>query len=96
MAVAVSVLSGRADAGLAIYSSAKALDLDFIPVAEERYDLVIPETAWNDRKIQMMLDIIVSDSFRRMVDSMGGYDVGDSGKVMGIWDGQKWVERYTG
>jgi molybdenum cofactor synthesis domain-containing protein len=96
MAVAVSVLSGRADAGMAIYSSAKALDLDFIPVAEERYDLVIPETAWNDRKIQMMLDIIVSDSFRRMVDSMGGYDVGDSGKMMGIWDGEKWVERYRG
>ena len=52
MAVAVNVLSGRADAGMAIYSSAKALGLDFIPVAEERYDLVIGESAWSDFKVQ--------------------------------------------
>jgi putative molybdopterin biosynthesis protein len=96
MAVAVSVLSGRADAGMAIFSSAKALDLDFIPVAQERYDLVIPESAWNDYKIQLLLDIIVSDSFRRMVGSMGGYDVCDSGRMMGIWDGGKWLEPSRG
>lgn len=93
MAVAVSVLSGRADAGMAIFSSAKALNLDFIPVAEERYDLVIPESAWDDFKIRMTLDIIVSNSFRGMVASMGGYDVRNSGRVMGIWDGFKWLER---
>ncbi len=93
MAVAVNVMSGRADAGMAIYSSARALDLDFIPVAEERYDLVIPESAWGDFKIQMVLDIIVSDSFRRMVSSMGGYNVSESGKIVGVWDGGHWAER---
>ncbi|MHC1729823.1 MAG: molybdopterin biosynthesis protein [Syntrophobacteraceae bacterium] len=93
MAVAVNILSGRADAGMAIYSSAKALDLDFIPVAEERYDLVVPESSWGDSKIEMVFNIIVSDSFRRVVASMGGYDVSDSGRVMGIWDGDKWIER---
>ena len=94
MAVAVNVLSGRADAGMAIYSSAKALDLDFIPVGEERYDLVIPESAWHDFKIQYLLEIIVSDGFRRMVASMGGYDAADSGTVMGIWNGSEWIERF--
>ena len=64
MAVAVGVLSGRADAGMAIYASAKALGLDFIPVASERYDLVIPESAWNDSKVRLLLDVVVSDSFR--------------------------------
>jgi putative molybdopterin biosynthesis protein len=91
MSVAVSVLSGRADAGMAIYSSAKALDLGFIPVARERYDLVISEKAWEDFKVRTALDIISSDSFRRMVTSMGGYDVSNSGKIMGIWDGEKWT-----
>jgi molybdate-binding protein len=95
MAVAVSVLSGRADAGMAIYSSARALDLDFVPIAEERYDLVIPESAWNDFKMHLVMDIIVSESFRTMVDSLGGYDVHDSGRTMGIWDGEKWVERSS-
>lgn len=93
MAVAVSVLSGRADAGMAIYASAKALGLDFIPVAQERYDLVIPESSWLDEKIQLILRIVASESFRAMVREMGGYDVSESGRIMGIWDGRSWVER---
>ena len=93
MAVAVNVLSGRADAGMAIFSSAKALDLDFIPVAEERYDLIIPESGREDFKLRMLLEIIGSDSFRRKVTAMGGYDVSGSGKVMGVWNGESWVER---
>lgn len=94
MAVAVNVLSGRADAGMAIYASARALGLDFLPVGEERYDLVVPESSWNDAKIQLVLKIIVSDSFKKMVAEMGGYDVAESGKIMGIWDGERWVERH--
>ena len=42
MAVAAAVLSGAADTGLAVLSAAQALDLDFVPVAQERYDLAIP------------------------------------------------------
>ena len=91
MAVAVNVLSGRADAGMAIYASAKALQLDFIPIAEERYDLVIPGSSWGDSKTRVVLDIIVSGSFRRMVTDLGGYDVSASGTVVGIWDGEKWI-----
>ncbi|MGO9416610.1 MAG: molybdopterin biosynthesis protein [Syntrophobacteraceae bacterium] len=96
MSIAVSVLSGRADAGMAIYSSARALDLGFIPIGEERYDLVIAESAWADFKMRTALDIIASDSFRDMVSSMGGYEVSNSGRIMGIWDGEKWVERFAG
>jgi putative molybdopterin biosynthesis protein len=91
MSVAVNILSGRADAGMAIYSSARALGLGFIPVGRERYDLVIAESVWPDFKMQTALDIVASDSFRRMVTSMGGYDVSNSGRIMGIWDGEKWV-----
>lgn len=91
MAVAVNVLSGRADTGMAIYASAKALQLEFIPIAEERYDLVIPESSWTDPKIQLVLDIIVSGAFRQMVTELGGYDVSGSGTVVGMWDGEKWI-----
>ncbi len=90
MAVAVNVLSGRADAGMAIYASARALHLDFIPIAEERYDLVIPEASWDDPKIRLLLDIIVSASCRHTVNALGGYDVSASGTVKGVWDGEKW------
>ena len=96
MGVAIGVLSKRADAGMAIYSSAKALDLEFIPIARERYDLVIAESAWSDFKMGMTLDVIASDSFRRKVTLMGGYDVSNSGRIMGIWDGQQWVSKEEG
>lgn len=96
MAVAINVLSGRADAGMAIYAAARALELDFIPIARERYDLVIPEEVWDDDKIQMLLEIIVSSDFRERVTAMGGYDVAGSGTLMGKWDGKSWVEKRVG
>lgn len=83
MSVASAVLTGIADTGLAIYSSAKALDLDFIPVANERYDIAIPTEYINLEMIQAFLNIIRFDEeFRRIVLSLGGYDISDMGKVV--------------
>ncbi|MFZ5996076.1 MAG: molybdopterin biosynthesis protein [Nitrospirota bacterium] len=83
MAVASAVLTGLADTGLAIYSSAKALDLDFIPVANERYDLAIPRDFIDTAMIQIVLDIIRNnEEFRSIVESLGGYDTRDIGKVV--------------
>jgi len=92
MAVAVNVLSGTADCGMAIYAAAQALGLDFIPVCEECYDLVIPEGCWDDPKIRLLLDVIRSDRFRQRVEALGGYDPAESGTVTGIWDGTAWRE----
>lgn len=83
MGVAQAVASGKADVGLGIYASAKALDLDFIPVAEERYDIVIPKEFLNLEIIQAFLDVINNDKkFKEAVLSLGGYDVRDMGKIM--------------
>ncbi len=49
MAVAVNVLTLAADCGLGIFAAAKALDLDFVPLALERYDLVLPRRTWTTR-----------------------------------------------
>ncbi|MEJ5363665.1 MAG: molybdopterin biosynthesis protein [Desulfosoma sp.] len=92
MAVAVNVLSGSADCGMAIYAAAKALGLDFLPVCEERYDLVIPENCWEDPKIRRLLEVIVSERFRRRVEALGGYDPAQSGTIVGLWDGAAWKE----
>lgn len=83
MSVASAVLTGIADAGLAIYSSAKALGLDFIPVANERYDLAIPSEYINMDLIQGILKIInLDEEFKQTVQSLGGYDIRDMGKVV--------------
>jgi putative molybdopterin biosynthesis protein len=82
MAVAVSILSGRADLGLGIYAAARALDLDFIPVVQERYDLIIPETYFEEEKIQALLAVVRSAEFREAVSALGGYDLSLSGQVL--------------
>jgi putative molybdopterin biosynthesis protein len=83
MAVASAVLTGLADTGLAIYSSAKALDLNFIPVANERYDIAIPYEFMETEMIHVLLQVIrEDDEFRGMVQSLGGYDIRDMGKVL--------------
>ncbi|MBW2172810.1 MAG: molybdopterin biosynthesis protein, partial [Deltaproteobacteria bacterium] len=79
---AVSVLSGAADTGLGIYAAAKALDLDFIPIVTEEYDLVIPEAFLEDEKIQLMLDTIRSKPFKELVRQLGGYDTSKTGTVV--------------
>ncbi len=80
MAVAVAVLSGKADAGLGILAAARALDLDFVPVTEERYDLVIPAGFLDLPMIRTLLDIIVSAPFRQAVEKMGGYSCRETGQ----------------
>jgi putative molybdopterin biosynthesis protein len=84
MAVAAAVLSGAADTGLAVLSAAQALDLDFIPVAQERYDLAVTQDSYDTPMMQALLGIISGDrEFRDRIVSMGGYDVREMGKVIG-------------
>ena len=83
MGVAQAVASGRADVGLGIYAAAKALDLDFIPLAEERYDLLIPKEFLEFEGVKAMLKVIREDEeFRERVLALGGYDIRDMGKVV--------------
>ncbi len=80
MSVAVAVLSGRADAGLGIHAAARALDLDFVPVVTESYDLVIPERFMNTQKIQVLLKTIQMRAFQDRVNALGGYSTQYTGK----------------
>jgi putative molybdopterin biosynthesis protein len=86
MGVASAVLTGVADTGLAILAAANALELDFIPVAKERYDLAVPRDFVSLEMIKALLDIIRNDQeFRTTVFAMGGYDIKDMGQI--VFDG---------
>ena len=82
MAVAVSVLSGSEDAGLGIYAAAKALDLDFIPVVTEQYDLVIPLEYFETEAVQILLEIINNPAFKQRVEALGGYSTEKTGEIL--------------
>jgi molybdenum cofactor synthesis domain-containing protein len=85
MAVAVDILSGTADVGMGIHAAAQALALDFIPVTTERYDLVIPAEYYDNPLVQKLLEVIASQEFKEQVMALGGYDVGDTGRIILSW-----------
>jgi putative molybdopterin biosynthesis protein len=83
MSIAAAVASGSVDAGMGIRAAAVALGLDFVPVAEERYDLIIPKTYLEDQKVQKVLDLIRHNrGFHQKILALGGYNLRDTGKVM--------------
>lgn len=84
MAVAVAVLSGSADVGMGIRAAAQALDLDFIPVTTERYDLVIPAVHYDNSLVQSLLQVIATREFKNQVMALGGYDIRDTGSRLQI------------
>lgn len=83
MGIASAVLSGVADAGMGTLTAAIVLGLDFVPVADERYDLLIRKEHLQAPTIQALLRIITSEGeFRAAVAALGGYGVSDMGKVV--------------
>jgi putative molybdopterin biosynthesis protein len=83
MSIAAAVASGSVDTGLGIRAAANALDLDFVPIAEERYDLIVPDRFQSDKKVVAILDLIRNDrNFQAAILALGGYNLRDCGKVM--------------
>ena len=60
-------------------AAAVATGLDFLPIEEERYDLVIPNHFLSDDPVQALLDLLRRPVLHRRVESLGGYDVSNMG-----------------
>ncbi|MBQ12440.1 MAG: molybdopterin biosynthesis protein [Planctomyces sp.] len=82
LAVAAAVKAGSADTGLGILSAARALDLDFVPLMDERYELVIPRVHYDSGLLQPLLALLHDTAFQQEVESMGGYHTEDMGKIV--------------
>ena len=82
LAVAAAVASGAADCGLGILAAARALDLDFVPLDHERYDLVIPATFYESAVLAPLLAIVRDPAFAARVDALGGYATPQMGQVL--------------
>lgn len=82
LAVAASVKNDACDCGLGIYASAKALDLDFIPVAEERYDLCILPAVMSEDTIAALLEATNCSKFKHQAERFGGYSLRQTGSII--------------
>jgi len=84
LAVAAAVASGSADCGLGIRNAAMALELDFVPVGYERYDLVIPRAFLDLPMIQHVLSLLHDDEFRAAVAAQPGYEITEMGRTVSL------------
>jgi putative molybdopterin biosynthesis protein len=82
LGVAAAIVSGRADCGLGIAAAAHALDLDFIPLFQERYDLVIPKEHADSHLLAPLFGLLTDRGFRESVSQLAGYDVSVMGSVI--------------
>ena len=79
--VALHVLEGRADAGLAVETVARMHRLDFIPLFRERYDLLVWRREYFEPPMQRLLAFCAGAAFRRRATEIGGYDLSGFGTV---------------
>jgi putative molybdopterin biosynthesis protein len=84
LAVAAAVADGRADCGLGVPAAARALDLDFLPLFHERFDLVIPVEHYASALLAPLLALLrrPQAGFVQKVAALGGYATGVMGKVL--------------
>jgi molybdate-binding protein len=80
--VGLKMLRQEADAGIATRATARMLGLDFIPLAQERFDILIPKERFFSSGIKTLLEIVGSREFRTRVEAMGGYDTSESGRII--------------
>lgn len=82
MELAAAIGKGHADAGIGIQAAAQALGLDFIPLKDERYDIVLLNDYLSLRSVQTLLEIIRSDRFKTLLHGREGYNLKDTGKTI--------------
>ncbi len=80
--VARMVALGLADAGVALPSMARAHGLDFVPLAEERFDLILSKEASADARVVRLLETLAGRPFRREMESLGGHVARDAGQLI--------------
>lgn len=79
--VARLVRCGAADAGVAIENVALAAGLGFLPLAEERFDLVVPTARMSAEPVSRLFDVIAEQAFRLETSCLPGYDGTLTGRV---------------
>lgn len=81
-AVAAAIATGYADAGPGLEAIATEWDLDYIPLGDERYDLVMLQETFDSGRLSPLLDALHTDVFRRKGAELRGYDLRRSGSVV--------------
>ena len=78
---ALAVLEGKADAAFGLKALASQYRLGFVPVATERFDLLVDRRSWFEPPMQTLLEFCRSAPFHAKAKELQGYDIGTLGRV---------------
>ncbi|MCG2784836.1 MAG: GntR family transcriptional regulator [Anaerolineae bacterium] len=79
--VARAISKGQADIGLGVETAALSFGLDFLLLATERYDLVIPSEKWEMPSVQALKGWLGTPQAKAAINNLGGYETGQTGTV---------------
>nr|WP_286674115.1 MULTISPECIES: helix-turn-helix transcriptional regulator [unclassified Clostridium] len=83
LAVASSIAVGDGDLGIGIEKVAHQVsEIDFVPIQEERYDLIIKKSSLKYPLYKLIIEIIQSKKFKKEIKGLGEYDLRDTGKIL--------------
>jgi putative molybdopterin biosynthesis protein len=82
LAVAAAVKSGRADCGMGITAAANALELDFIPLYTESYQLIIPNKVLESHLLDPVFELAQEKEFQNAIMRLPGYDISQMGRLI--------------
>ncbi len=80
--IGLSILSKEADVGIATITASKLLNLPFIPITRERFDMILDRSTFFEKGIQAFIETLNSEGFRNRVAKLGSYDFKNSGKIL--------------
>ena len=80
--VGLSLISGEADVGIASAAVAKILDLNFQPLVDERFDMILDKSTFFQPGIQAFIETLQSEKFKNRVEKIGNYNFKDAGRIL--------------
>lgn len=80
--VALAILDGNADCGIAVSAVARRFKLDFVPLHRERFDLACRRRELLEPALQKLFAFGRTEEFRAQADRLGDYDVSECGTVL--------------
>jgi len=87
--VGLSILNKKANVGVATIAISKLLGLHFIPITKERFDMIISRDFFFNKGIQAIIDLLHTKEFIEKIETIGGYDIKDSGRIIYSQEGNE-------
>lgn len=80
--VGLAILSAEADTGIATAAVSSLLGLDYLPITQERFDMVLDQSVFFQKGVQALMETLAGDEFKKRVGNLGSYDFRSSGKIL--------------